>query len=161
MTDPTARAGIDEVHSLLAVISDPAKHKQRLDELVELQKTVDEKIADHNELITKTRGMHSAAEAANIVSNNRKSALDAREAEIRTRENQLAADVAQHSKARQQFTAQIKQREAAAAIKETSVIERENALGEREQAAKREADRLAALKSEYEAKIKKLRELAI
>jgi predicted nucleic acid-binding Zn-ribbon protein len=156
MIDP-----VDHVHALLAVMADPAKHKTRLDELVEHQKAVDEKIATHNELIAKTKGMHSAAEAANIVANNRKSALDQREAEIRTREEQLAADIAKHNEAQKQLGTEIRKREAAAAAKETSVLERENALSAREEAAKQEADRLAALRTEYEAKIKKLKELSV
>jgi hypothetical protein len=51
--------------------------------------------------------------------------------------------------------------EAAAAAKETSVVERENALADREQTSLKESLRLSALKIEYEAKLKKLKELAI
>jgi predicted nucleic acid-binding Zn-ribbon protein len=159
MNDPKPRAGADEVHSLLAVIADPVTHKARLAELLAQEKATAERIAAHDELMAKTRGLNSAAEAATIVANNRKAALDAREAEIRARENQLAANIAQHNEAKKQLGAEIRQREAAALLKENSVIERENALSEREQTAKREADRLSALKTGYEAKIKKLREL--
>jgi hypothetical protein len=84
----------------------------------------------------KTRGMHSAAEAANIVANNRKTALDQREAEIEEKSKQLATDQAMRS--------------------DSTLRRRENALAAREEAANREADRLAALKIEYETKIKKL-----
>lgn len=156
MTDP-----VTDVYALLKVMANPDHHKQRLDDLVAHQKAVDEKIAAHNELIAKTKGMHSAAEASMIVANNRKATLDQREAELKRQFSELETSVAEHNKLKQQFTAQIKQREAAAALKETSVLERENALGEREQTVKRESARLAALKIEYEAKIKKLKELAV
>ena len=159
MTDPTTRAGVDEVHSLLAVIADPVTHKARLAELIAQEKATHERIAAHDELMAKTRGMNSAAEAATIVANNRKTALDAREAELRTRENQLAENVAKHNDLKKQFGTEIRQREAVAAAKETSVIERENDIGERERAAVQEALRLSALKIEYEGKIKKLKEL--
>jgi hypothetical protein len=86
-----------QTYSLLSVISDPAKHKQRLDQLVEHAKAVDEKIAEHHELTAKTRGMHSAAQATDIVLNNRKAALDAREAEIEGKAEQLNTDAAMRS----------------------------------------------------------------
>jgi uncharacterized protein (DUF342 family) len=132
--DPTTAA--DDFHSLLRVIADPATHKARLDELVEHQKAVDEKIAAHEELIAKTRGMHSKAEATNIVLENRKAALDARESEIELKAQALA-------------TAETLRSDAA-------LGRRERAVAAREEAAKREADRLATLKVEYEGKIKKL-----
>src|SRR5258707_14013613 len=78
---PLASAA-DDLNLLLRVVADPATHKARLDELVAHQKAVDEKIAALNEMAGDTRRLPSAAEAAGIVSNNRKGALDDREADL-------------------------------------------------------------------------------
>jgi hypothetical protein len=77
------------VFALLTVVADPAAHKARLDELIAQESATGEQIAALNAMAADTRRLHSAAEAQNIVSNNRKTALDAREAELDTRAQAL------------------------------------------------------------------------
>jgi hypothetical protein len=131
--------GYADVSALLQILADPVKTKQRLDELVAQEKAVDEKIASHNELVAETRGMHSAAEATNIVLNNRKTALDAREAEIELKAQALT--------------------DAETMKSDAALGRRERAVAAREESASREADRLAALRTEYESKIARFKKL--
>lgn len=132
--------GTDEVFALLSTVADPEKHKLRLQELIEHQKAAEERIAEHKELIAKTRGMHSAAEATNIVLDNRKQALDDREAEIEEKAQALATAETMRSAA--------------------ALDRRERAVAAREDSAKRENDRLSAIRTDYEAKLAKLSNLA-
>jgi DNA repair exonuclease SbcCD ATPase subunit len=130
----------DVTAALLKIISDPAAHKQRLDELTAKQAEVSKQTEALNKLTADTRGTHSAAAAATIVANNRKTALDAREAEIEERAKNLDQNEAKLSAA--------------------SLQRRENLVTSREQKVAREAERLAAIRTEYEGKLAKLKELA-
>jgi hypothetical protein len=108
-----------ELHSLLAVIADPAKHKQRLDELIAQESAAKEQIAALNEMAADTRRLNTAAQAATIVLNNRKTALDEREAELDTRAKTLELTEATRShKALQAREAAVQAREAAVAREE-------------------------------------------
>jgi hypothetical protein len=137
--NPTT-AGADEVLSLLAVISDPKKHAQRLDELVAQEKATDEKIAVLNEMAADTRRLHSAAEALTIVLNKRKTALDTREAELNTRAQALELTEATRS--------------------HEALQRREAACQAREEAVTQEERRLATAKVDLESKQASIRGLA-
>jgi chromosome segregation ATPase len=125
------------VARLLAVISDPAKHAQRLDELVAQQKAIDEKTAALNDMAADTRRQNSAASATTIVLNNRKTALDAREAELDERAKTLEnMDRVRSDEALQK---------------------REDAVQAREKMATREEERLAAIRADLEQRIAKIK----
>lgn len=129
----------DDLSRLLAILADPAAHRQRLDELVAQENTTKAEIATLNAMAAETRRLHSTAQATNIVSDNRKTALDAREAEIEQRTNQLEL--------------------AESARSEAALRRRENAVQAREEAAAREAERLAAIRKDYEARLGKIKNL--
>jgi hypothetical protein len=126
----------DGVHALLAVVADPAAHKARLDELIAQEKATDEKIASLNEMAANTRRLNTAAEAATIVLNNRKTALDTREAELDEKAKNLDLGSA----------ASLKKREAAVLA--------------RERAGTLEAERLAAMRTDLETKHARIRDLS-
>jgi len=126
--------------ALLKILADPVAHKARLDELIVQETAAKEQIATLNAMAADTRRLHSAAEAQNIVSNNRKAALDAREAELDERAKSLEQTEAKRS--------------------EAALRRRENAVQAREEAATREAERLAVLRSEYEAKHARIKDLS-
>jgi hypothetical protein len=129
--------GADE---LLAILADPVLHKARLDELIVQEKAAKEQIAALNEMAGDTRRLHTAAQAATIVSNNRKTALDAREAELDERAKSLEQlELTRSDKA---------------------LRSREAAVKAREAAVKREAERLAAIKTDLEGKHASIKGLA-
>jgi chromosome segregation ATPase len=129
----------DDLAALLKVLVDPTTHKARLDELIAQEAASKEQIAALNAMAAETRRLHSAAQATNIVSDNRKAALDVREAEIEQRANQL--ELSESTRA----DAALKRREAA-------VESRENAV-------KAELDRLAATRRDLETKLGKIKNL--
>jgi hypothetical protein len=139
MLSPNA-PGTDPGTHLLAILSDPVAHKTRLEELIAQEKAAKEQIAAMNEMAGDTRRLHSAAQAATIVAANRKAALDAREAEL---------------DARAQSLDQVELVRGDAALKR-----RESAVTARENAVKAEAERLAAIKIDYEGKVGKIQHLA-
>jgi hypothetical protein len=124
----------------LTILADPTMHKARLDELIAQEKATKEQIAALNAMAGETRRLHTTAAATNIVSENRKAALDAREAEIEQRATQLEQSESTRSDA--------------------ALRRRENAVEAREEANKREADRLAALKTDLQARHAKIKNLA-
>jgi hypothetical protein len=130
----------DGVYALLAVVADPAAHKARLDQLIAQETATKEQIAALNDMSASTRRQNSAAEALTIVLNRRKEALDTREAEC----DERAKALEQHE----------------GKLSAASLQKRENAVLVRENASKAEAERLAVLRSEYEAKHAKIKGLA-
>ena len=134
------QSGYADAFALLKILADPAAHKQRLDELVAQENAAKEQIAALNDMATDTRRLHSAAEAQNIVSNNRKTALDAREADLDTRTQALELTEGTRS--------------------HKALLRREAAVQAREEAAVREDKRLAAVKTDLEGKHASLKALA-
>jgi uncharacterized protein (DUF3084 family) len=132
--------GYADVSALLQLLIDPVRTKQRLDELVKQEKATSARLAELNDMAGETRRLHSTAQATNIVSDNRKAALDAREAEIEERAKGLEQSEARHSAA--------------------SLQRRENAADAKEEALKREADRLAAMRTDLEGRLGKIKHLA-
>jgi hypothetical protein len=132
--------GYADVSALLTILADPEKAKQRLDELVAQETAAKEQIAALNDMAADTRRLHSAAEATNIVSTNRKAALDAREADLDTRAQALELTEATRS--------------------HKALQRREAACLAREEAATREEKRLAAVKADLEGKHASIKSLA-
>jgi hypothetical protein len=130
----------DYVTALLTILADPVKTKARLEELVAQEKATQERIDALNEMAVDTRRLNSAAQAANIVSDNRKTALDAREAEIEERTKVLEL--------------------AESARSEKSLQRREAAVLAREQRATREEERLTALQADCKNKLDKIKNFA-
>jgi len=121
----------DGVYALLTVVADPATHKARLDELIAQENAAKEQIAALNEMAADTRRMNTAAQAATIVLNKRKTALDEREAAL----NERAKSLEQHEG--KVSAASLQRRENLVAAREVSVQARE-------QAAARQAEQLDA-----------------
>jgi peptidoglycan hydrolase CwlO-like protein len=135
--------GYDVLTTLLAVIKDPDAHKARLDEQIAQQKAIDDKIAALNEMSANTRRLNTAAEDLTIVLNKRKTALDAREAELDKRK------------------AELDERTKHLDLHSTPALQRrENAVAAREEAAVRETERLAAMRTDYEGKHARIKGLA-
>jgi hypothetical protein len=130
---------VDSHDALLKILADPAAHRQRLDELRAAEKSALDEITALNGMATITRRRSSEAEAAMIVAANRKTALDAREAEIEERTKNLESIEARRA--------------------DTALQRRESAVTAREEAATREAERLAASRAEFETKIAKFKKL--
>jgi uncharacterized protein (DUF3084 family) len=137
---PDLRGASADLADLLALLVDPAATKQRLDELIAQENATKAQIAALNEMAADTRRLHSAAEATNIVSTNRKTVLDTREAELDTR------------------TAALELTEATRSHK--ALQRREAAVQAREEAAAREEKRLATVKTDLEGKHDKIKNLA-
>jgi hypothetical protein len=131
--------GASDLAALLALLADPVKTKARLDELVAQEAATKEQIATLNGMAADTRRLNSAAQAANIVSDNRKTALDARAAELDARAETLEQAEATRS-------------EAALRRREAAVTAREGALA-------REVERLAASRAEFETKVARIKKL--
>jgi hypothetical protein len=132
-------ASTEALLALLAVIKDPDTHKKRLDQLIAQEAATKEQIAALNEMAGETRRLHTEAAATTIVLNNRKTALDAREAELDERAKSLE---------------QVESKRSDAAMRR-----RENLVASREQAALLEADRLAAMRTDLETKLEKIKRL--
>jgi hypothetical protein len=129
-----------DAFALLKILADPAAHKQRLDELVAQENSAREQIAALNEMAADTRRKNSAAEALTIVLTNRKTALDTREGELDTRAKSLEQSETKKSDA--------------------ALQRREKAVQAREDAATLEAERLAAMRADLEAKHGRIKNLA-
>ena len=134
------QSGYADAFALLKILADPAAHKQRLDELVAQENATNEQIAALNEMAADTRRLNTAAQATTIVLNNRKTALDTREAEIDTRAQALELTEATRS--------------------HKALQRREAAVQAREEAATREDRRLTAMRTDYEGKLGKIKNLA-
>jgi hypothetical protein len=132
--------GYADVSALLTILADPATHKARLDELVAQENATKEQIAALNAMAADTRRLHSAAEATNIVSSNRKTALDTREAELNTRAQAL--ELTEGTRSHQ------------------ALQRREAACQAREEALAREEKRLATVKTDLESKHASIKSLA-
>ena len=132
-------ASTEALLALLAVIKDPDTHKKRLDQLIAQEAATKEQIAALNEMAGETRRLHTEAAATTIVLNNRKTALDAREAELAERAKNLELSEATRSDA--------------------ALRRREAAVQTREAAVTREAERLAAIKTDLEGKHAKVKDL--
>jgi len=129
--------GWADVSALLQLLKDPAASQQKLDELVAQENATKDRIAELHAMEAETLRLHNTAKATNIVSENRKAALDARETEIEQRATQLEQSESRHSAA--------------------SLQRRENLIEARENAVKAETERLAVLRKDYEAKLGKLK----
>jgi hypothetical protein len=125
--------------ALLTILADPEKHRQRLEELMAAEKGARDEINALNQMAAITRRRSSEAEAAMIVATNRAAKLDAREAEIEERTKNLDSIEARRSDRALQL--------------------REDAVTQRENIAKIEAERLAAVKADLDAKIAKFKKL--
>jgi hypothetical protein len=130
-----------DVRALLQLLVDPVATKQRLDELIAQETATKEQIAALNDMAADTRRLHSQAEALNIVSNNRKTALDAREAELDARAETLEQSESTRSDA--------------------ALRRREAAVKAREEALARETDRVAAIRIDYEGRLTKIKNLTV
>jgi chromosome segregation ATPase len=128
------------VTALLTILADPAAHKARLDELIAQEKAAKEQIAALNDMAADTRRQHSAAQATTIVLNNRKAALDARVTALDERQKTIESSEAARSDA--------------------SLQRREAAAHAQEMANKRESERLAALRTDLQAKHDRIKNLA-
>jgi len=129
-----------DLSALLQLLVDPAKTKARLDELIAQEKAAKDQIAALNEMAADTRRLHTSAEAANIVSNNRKTALDAREADLDTRAQALELTEGTRS--------------------HKALQRREAAVQAREEAVAREEKRLTALEADCKNRLDKIKNFA-
>jgi hypothetical protein len=127
----------DDVTRLLAIIADPAAHRQRLGELVAQENKTKAEIATLNAMAAETRRLHSTAQATNIVADRRIAALDAREAELDQKAEQLERSESTRSDA--------------------ALRRRESAVEARENAARAESERLAAARKDYESRLAKIK----
>jgi hypothetical protein len=123
-------SAFDDLSRLLAIIADPAAHRPGLDELVAQEKAASEQIAALNVMSDETRRLHLDAEAAAIVSDKRKAALDKREAEIEERAKKFDLDALQR---------------------------REATLNSREEFLAREKERLTAMRTDLETRLEKIK----
>jgi vacuolar-type H+-ATPase subunit I/STV1 len=126
----------DDVSHLLAIMADPEGYRQRLQELIAQEKKTADRIAELNAMQADTLRLHQTAQATNIVADRRITALDAKEAELDERLQKLE-------------TAEVKASAASMRAQQSAV--EAGAL-----ANKREAERLATVRKDYEAKVAKL-----
>ena len=138
MNAPISTQSANDLAALLALLVDPIATQARLDELVTQEAATREQIAALNAMADETRRMHNTAQATNIVSDNRRAALDAREGDLDQRQEAIEASEAARSDA--------------------ALHRRETAVQAREEASKKEAERLATMRADYETRIAKLRE---
>jgi hypothetical protein len=129
-------AGYRDVSALLTILADPVQHKARLDELIAREAAAQASIKELHDMEAETRRLNSSAQARNIVVGNREKELDAREAALDERAEQLSKSESTRSDA--------------------ALRRREDAVFSRENINKVEAERLAAVRKDYEAKLAKL-----
>ena len=146
----TAPTPADQLHALLAVIADPAAHKQRLDELVAQEKATQARIAELNDMASDTRRLNSTALATNILSDKRKAALDAREAEIGERAKNLDLRLADQKRTTQAIEQKFRQREADLTKREAAVSAREAAIADMEAQTKAALEQAEYLKTKLQ-----------
>jgi hypothetical protein len=132
-------AGYRDVSALLTILADPVQHKARLDELIAREAAAKASIAELHDMEAETRRLNSSAQARNIVVGNREKELDAREAALDERAEQLSKSESTRSDA--------------------ALRRREDAVFSRENINKVEAERLAAVRKDYEAKLGKIKNL--
>ena len=138
---PIADDGYAALLKILAdILDDPEKHRQRLEELRAQEKATRDEINALNQMAAITRRRSSEVEADKIVLANRKTKLDAREAEINERAQNLETAEARRS--------------------DRALQAREIAVSAREEAATREAERLAAMRKDYEDKLARIKNSA-
>jgi len=138
---PIADDGYAALLKILAdILDDPEKHRQRLEELRAQEKATRDEINALNSMAAITRRRSSEAEAAMIAATNRKTALDKREEELEERAKNLESIEARRSDRALQL--------------------REDAVTAREETATREAERLAAMRKDYEDKLARIKNLA-
>lgn len=153
MTPTTNQTISDEflaLLALLAVIKDPDTHKKRLDELIAQEAAAKEQIAALNEMAGETRRLNSAAQATTIVLNNRKTALDAREAEIAESAKNHDLAVAAHKSDVHQASQKLSQREAELTRREAALQSRETRVKEMEAETKAALDQAETLKTKMQ-----------
>jgi hypothetical protein len=130
-------SAFDHVSGLIAIIADPAAHRQRLQELIAAEANAKAAIAELHDMEADTRRRNSTSQAREIVVNNREKALDAREAGIEQKADELAKSESTRSDA--------------------ALRRRESAVESREAAVKAEIDRVAAMRKDYEARLAKIK----
>lgn len=135
----------EALYDLLAVIADPVAHKARLDELVAQETKNQGTITTLHEMANETVRLNNTAKATNIVADNLKAALDAREAEIDERARQLDLATSALKKTAEEGVQKFRQRDADLAKRETAVSQREASLSDRETAVKEAEASAAAL----------------
>jgi len=126
-----------DMSALLQLLVDPLKSKARLDEIIAAEVAAKEQIAELHAMEAETRRLHNTAQATMIVLQRREAAVSAREAEADDREAKVEQSEARHSDA--------------------ALQQRERAADAKEAALKNEADRLAAMWADYQAKLEKLK----
>jgi hypothetical protein len=127
----------DDAFRLLAIAADLSATRQRLDELKAAEASAKERIAELHAMEAEIPRLHSTAVATNIVADRRVAAVEAREAEADERDANLN---------------QLEARQSLASIQRERTVVEAGAL-----ANKREAERLAAMRKDYEADLKKLK----
>jgi hypothetical protein len=130
-------SAFDDVTLLLAIIADPEAHRQRLKELVAQENKTKAEIETLNAMASETKRLHGTAQAVNIVCDRRLAAIEERESELDARAQSLDNSEAMKSAA--------------------AVQRRELAVEAREKAAKAESDRLAAMRTDLERRLAKIK----
>lgn len=143
-------AAADHLLSLLTVVSDPATHKTRLDELVAQENAAKEAIAELNEMAADTRRLHTTAEATTIVLDNRKAALDAREADLADKAKKHELAVAAQKQDAQQKEQTLKAREADLASRTTTLEAREASIKHMEDEARTALEQAQTLRDKLQ-----------
>src|SRR6476646_5896640 len=82
-------SAFDDVSKLLAIIADPALHRQRLEELVTRENATKERIAELHAMQAETVRLNGTAKAFNSGCDRRLAAIEEREAELDQRAEQL------------------------------------------------------------------------
>ena len=129
----------DGYAALLKILDDPDLYKAKLNELAEAEKRARDEVAALHQMEAITRRRSSEAEAAMIVAKNRAAKLDAREAEVEEKIKSLESLEARRS-------------DRALQLREDAVFSRENIN-------RVEAERLAAIKADLDAKIARFKKL--
>lgn len=140
----------DQLYALLAVIADPAAHKARLDELVEKEKAAAARIAELNDMASETRRLHSTAQATNIVSDNKKAALEAREAELAQRAENSEREYSRQKQALADREQKLQQREANLARREADLEKAKSEIASMQQETRQALDRAEAVREKLQ-----------
>jgi hypothetical protein len=130
-------AGYADMSALLQLLADPVKTKARLDELIAAEAAAKERLAEANAMAAETRRLHSTAAATNIVAERREAAAAKREEELDQRAQKLETVEARASAA--------------------SMRAQQSAVEAAALANKREAERLAAMRTELDAGLAKIK----
>lgn len=153
-------SGPDEAYTLLEILADPAKSKQRLDELVAQEKLLREATDALNEARTEHEAARTNALSAMGAAKAHQAMLDAQRADQERAARDLASSLSEHKVRDAALTAKISKTDSEHAARAVALQRHEDNLTAAEKDFEQRKTALEAKEADYQRRIGKLKELA-